>query len=104
MNEVLGIGWVIISFGVLYLLYQLGRLYKTMSDVEERYALFEIATLNRIANKKNINLDKEKSKLRTYKALAGKRSFKSELKREIINEIFKDSNPIEKQTRSKEGK
>lgn len=95
MNEIIGIGVVIASLGFLYLLYQVGRFYKTSADLEERYALFEIATINRIANKKAINLDKERAKLRTFKALEGKKSFKSTLKAEIISEIF-DTKEVKK--------
>lgn len=97
MWELHGIAICIVATGILYLVYQIGRFYKTTADLEERYALFEIAMINKRAYIKNINLDKEKSKLRTYKMLEGKRTFKNELKKEIINDMFGNDKAIEKQ-------
>ena len=87
-NEIMGIAFVIIGFGVLYLLYQLGRFYKTMSDLEERYALFEISLINKKAGEFDIDLDKEKMKLRTLETLPKTKSFKGHLKKEIWLSFF----------------
>lgn len=101
MYELQGVAVCIISVGFLYFFYQIGRYYKTLTDLEERYSLFEIALINKKANGKGINLDKEKSRLRTYNMIQGKRTIKDELKKEIISEMF-DNKPIEKQKMYKE--
>ena len=83
-----GIAMCIVSLGILYLFYHCGRWYKTNSDREERYSLFEIAMLNKKAKEKGINLDKERAKLRTMAQMNKRRSFRNELELEIIEEIF----------------
>jgi len=90
-GEIAGIGMIFVGIGITYLLYQLGRFYKTSADLEERYALVQIATLNKTAKKKNIDLDKEKQKLRTLNMMEKKRSFRKSLEEEIINDFFKNT-------------
>lgn len=82
----LGIGLLSVSIAVTYIVLLYAKLLKGIVDVDERYTMMEIVGINRIAEKKGINLDKEIEKRRFINRK--RKSLHSEIKREIMEDFF----------------
>jgi len=89
MNEMIGIAGIIGSIGILYLLYHLGRFYKNIADIDERYALFEIGILNKKSKLHNLDLNKIKFEVSTLNKIprADRKNFRETLKDDIKKEL-----------------
>jgi len=88
MNELIGLAVVICSIPVAYLFWQIARIYKPIADEMEIETAYIIAATKKSSKKHNIDLDKEMTKASIFKDLARKRSFRGELRREIMNDLF----------------
>lgn len=87
------IGGLFVGMGVLvvcivgsYWLYQLARMYRSMIDKEVKYDLLEEMTLDRLAKKKGIDLEKEVLKRDVFRQK--KKSYRRKIQEEIYEELF----------------
>ena len=80
----IGMGAMVVLFFIAYILYHLGRILKYSGDYEERMTTFELATLDKIALKKGIDLRKE---IEQNKLLVN-RSFRKKVRQQMYEEMF----------------
>ena len=82
----LGIGFMSFILMATYAFYQLVRFIKPVADKETKYELFEEMSLDKMAKKKGIDLDKEEVKRDVMKH--NSRSFRKRVEEEIYTEMF----------------
>lgn len=87
-----GIAALILFIPLAYMLWQFGRIYKNMADTEEVETVYENATIKKHALKHGIDIDKELLKNSMMARLSSKRTFRKEMRNEIMNEMFKSKN------------
>lgn len=83
---VISFGALAICFVVVWLLFQVGRWYKTLSDKEETYGLVEIASLYKVADELDIDIDALREKLSMIKH--NKYDFRGRLQQKVYEDVF----------------
>lgn|SRR3990167_8734805 len=89
MSELAGLGFLIVmvAFIYIYVVYLFLRVFKQSADLEDRLNLLEILVVDKKA--KDLGFDLEKEKLKSLLLhQAGKKSIRSQLKRQILEEYF----------------
>ena len=81
-----GVGVMMVCAVLSYLFYQWCRFSKQLADLEELETAFEIATIEKIAKKKGIDLRKEIEKEKLFRV--SKHNFRRKLKQEMYEEMF----------------
>lgn len=99
-ESIIGIASVIVSIGMCTILavfawmfYQITRMYKNWSDIEESYTQTEVVAIENIAKKLGINVEEYLTKKQAKKG----KSFRRELEEKAIEEYFKEKNKEEGQ-------
>ena len=87
MSELAGLGVLVVSLAIAYIMYQFGRVFKQSADLDERFNLVEMLLVDKKAKELGFDLEKEKLKSSLLHQ-AGKKSIKSQLKRQILEEYF----------------
>lgn len=86
LSLVMGLG-IGAFFGVIaYGGYQIARLFKISSDMDEVYCVFETTAVKALAKKKGYDLDKEILKGKVFKTIP--KGLRSRIKQQIIKDMF----------------
>lgn len=83
-----GIGVLGIISVMAYFLYQIARMFRIMINLEERYCILEEVVIDKYAIKKGIDLPKEIMKRDMLLKLSKKRTFRSQLRNEMLDQFF----------------
>ena len=93
--ETYAIGSVFAGFGVMivllvfaYLFYQMTRIFKQGADLDGKYLLIEELAIDKLAESKGFNLNKELAKRNVMSSESKKHSFRKQLKQEAYESLF----------------
>jgi len=84
----IGIGVLMLMSTISYMVYQFVRIMRTGADRDELEYAFYNAAIKKKAKSKGYDLDKEIARESLMKKVFTQRTFQSELKKEILDDIF----------------
>ena len=85
-QEIAQLAGVMVAGVLSYMFYQIARIFKTGADLDERETKLQEILVNRVAEKRGIDLDKEIAKSRVLKK--NKKDFGKKLRLEMYEEMF----------------
>ena len=82
----IGIGGLIVMLVFAYFFYQIGKMFQSIREKEDKYELLEEMALDKMAKGKGIDLRKEELKRNVFRVQ--KKSFRRRVEEEVYAELF----------------
>ena len=87
-----GIGLMVFSFAIAYMFYQIARMFKSSSNKEARFDLFEELILDDLAKSKGIDLERAAVERR----IVNSKSIRRKIEEEMIKKMFDEKQEVRK--------